>query len=179
MTKRKKSVRLLKKEGVVQYLNSVFLLFGAKVLDSAIATGKTLFIQKGKCLSGAMLVALSQLLFLTVIKEVLEAKSSAQMYAVAIGAGVGTFITLRFNAYRSKDRLRVHTLLSDDVIAMQEAVEYMRRKKIVNTVTDGYTKEWGHTLVLTVYAETYAVSEQICAYLEESNKRYKHIKVKV
>lgn len=151
------------------------LLFLIKVFDNVLGTGKTILIQKGKGLFAAMTVTLSQIIFFKIISEVVSSDNDTKMFLVSIAAGVGTFLAIKINDKFSKDKVFVNNIVSDDKEAMTELCTYLRDNKIKNLVTDSYTKDWGKTLAVTVFAETKEESKLVSKFLRESENKYLRI----
>ena len=151
------------------------LLFAVKILDNILGTGKTILIQKGKALLAAITVILSQVIFFKIISEIVSSDNDLKMWLVSIAGGVGTYLAIKINEKFSKDKVFVNNILSDDKEAMTELCEYLRENKIKNLVTDSYTKEWGKTLAVTVFAETKKDSKLVDAFLKKTDKKYLRI----
>lgn len=151
------------------------ILFTIKVLDNVLGTGKTILIQKGKGLLAAITVTISQLIFFKIINEVISSSSDNKMILVSVAAGFGTFLAIKLNEKFSKDKLFINNITSDDKEAMSELCIYLRENKIKNLITDSYTKDWGKTLSVTVFAETKEDSKLVSKFLEESENKYLRI----
>ena len=151
------------------------LLFAIKILDNILGTGKTILIQKGKALLAAITVILSQVIFFKIISEIVSSDNDLKMWLVSIAGGVGTYLAIKINEKFSKDKVFVNNILSDDKEAMTELCEYLRENKIKNLVTDSYTKEWGKTLAVTVFAETKKDSKLVDVFLKKTDKKYLRI----
>ena len=65
------------------------VLFAAKVLDNALGTTKTIFIQRSRWLLAGVAVVISDFIYFWITKRVVSADSSAAMIVVAVAGGVG------------------------------------------------------------------------------------------
>ena len=146
-----------------------------KLIDSILATSKTILVQKGKGALAAVTVGVSQLIFFKIISDVVTSDSDLKMWLVSITAGIGTYITIQASQKISKDRLYVINVLSDDKDAMTDLCGYLRENKIKNLVTDSYTKDWGKTLAVTVFADTKHQSKLVDKYIENSSTKFLRI----
>lgn len=152
------------------------LLFVAKVIDQTLSTSKTIFIQRNHGLLAAVMLSLSDLIYFTIIKNVVVADSIIPMIVAAVASGVGCWLTVGLNNHLSKDRLYVNVLLCDDKYAVKKLAEYLLAHDIVCAINDGYTKELdGKTLSLTAYTETKDQSKIIDKYINENPKIFKRI----
>ena len=147
-------------------------LVAIKLLDSILGTGKTILTQKNKGVLTALTVIATQLIFFKVLDDVMKADSGFKMWVVSIASGVGTYIAILINQKMSKETVYINNILSDDREAMTDFCNYLREHKIKNLVTDSYTKDWGKTLAITVFAETKDQSKLVDKYIEESPTKF-------
>lgn len=147
-------------------------LVAIKLLDSILGTGKTILTQKNKGVLTALTVIATQLIFFKVLDDVMKADSDLKMWVVSIASGVGTYIAILINQKMSKETVYINNILSDDREAMTALCNYLREHKIKNLVTDSYTKDWGKTLAVTVFAETKEQSKLVDKYIEESPTKF-------
>lgn len=151
---------------------SLLLLFLVKIVDNLIGTGRTLLIQKQKDFLAALSVVISQVIFFAITSKVIASSDITTMWIVSIGAGIGTFLAMKWSRFSSKERMYISSVLSDDKEAMVELSQYLKENKIKNLITDSYTKDWGKTLTITVYADTsykYSLLEQ---FIKTSKRKY-------
>lgn len=147
-------------------------LVAIKLLDSILGTGKTILTQKNKGVLTALTVIATQLIFFKVLDDVMKADSDLKMWVVSIASGVGTYIAILINQKMSKETVYINNILSDDREAMTALCNYLREHKIKNLVTDSYTKDWGKTLAVTVFAETKEQSKLVDKYIAESKTKF-------
>lgn len=147
-------------------------LVAIKLLDSILGTGKTILTQKNKGVLTALTVIATQLIFFKVLDDVMKADSDLKMWVVSIASGVGTYIAILINQKMSKETVYINNILSDDREAMTALCNYLREHRIKNLVTDSYTKDWGKTLAVTVFAETKEQSKLVDKYIEESPTKF-------
>ena len=147
-------------------------LVAIKLLDSLLGTGKTILTQKNKGVLTALTVIVTQLIFFKVLDDVMKADSDLKMWVVSIASGVGTYIAILINQKMSKETVYINNILSDDREAMTALCNYLREHRIKNLVTDSYTKDWGKTLAVTVFAETKEQSKLVDKYIEESPTKF-------
>ena len=148
------------------------ILVAIKLLDSVLGTGKTILTQKNRGVLAALTVTATQLIFFEVLDDVMTADSDLKMWVVSIASGVGTYIAILINQKLSKEKVYINNILSDDREAMTALCNYLREHKIKNLVTDSYTKDWGKTLAVTVFAETKEQSKLVDKYIAESKTKF-------
>ena len=151
------------------------LIVLAKILDNILGTGKTILVQKGKGILAAITVTFSQIMFFLVVGQIVSADNHLKMIIASIAGGIGTFIAINLGDKFSKEKIYVNNILSDDKEAMTELCDYLKKHKIKNLVTDSYTKDWGKTLAVTVFAETKEQSKLVDKFIDESKNKYLRI----
>ena len=65
------------------------LLFVAKVFDNALSTTKTILVQRNHCILAGITLALSNLIYLSITKNVVMSDNNLALIVVAIAGGVG------------------------------------------------------------------------------------------
>ena len=151
---------------------SLLLLFLVKIVDNLIGTGRTLLIQKQKDFLAALSVVISQVIFFAITSKVIASNDIKTMWIVSIGAGIGTYLAMQVSKKFSQERMYISSILSDDKEAMIELSQYLKENKIKNLITDSYTKDWGKTLTITVYADTRARQALLDEFIKKSTKKY-------
>ena len=152
------------------------LLFLAKVLDRTLCTTKTIFVQRNRGLLTGTALGISDLIYLTIIKNVVVDDSLLPILVVALGGAVGCWLAVKLGNHFSKDQLYINVLLSDNKEAVKAFAEYLRNNGITCIANDCYTKDLnGKTLSLTAYAETKAQSSIISAYTKANPNVFKRV----
>ncbi len=156
-------------------IGTILFLCAAKIVDNMLGTSKTILIQKNRAFLASLSVVVSQVIFYELIEVIGDSDSKIVMYAVSVASGIGTYLAVMINNRFSKDRLYVHTVLSDNIEGIKSLRDYLMEHKITNVVTDGYTKDWEKTLAITVYAETKEDSKLLDKFLYNSEIKHKII----
>lgn len=151
-------------------------LFFAKILDNALSTGKTILIQHNKGALAGIAVAISSLLYFSVIKNVVSAENDIAMLVVSLASGIGCYMAVVITNRFSKDRTYVNVVMSDDKEAVKDFRDFLAEHHITNVAADSYTMDWTRkTITVTAYAETKEESRLINRYLEESPMKFKRV----
>ena len=164
-----KRIKERKVEGVALSLLFLFLI---KIIDNLIVTGRTLLIQQQREVLASVSVAISQILFFLVTSKVIFSDNIMTMIVVSLAAGIGTYLAMKWNRFSSKERMFISSVLSDDKEAMIELSEYLKENRIKNLITDSYTKDWGKTLAITVYADTAYKQNLFEVFIKQSKRKY-------
>lgn len=159
----------------IAMVTNLAFLFIVKVFDNMLGTSKNILIQQSKAILAAINVAVSQLIFYKLISAVGSSGSNLELYTVAIASGFGTYIAIKINDKKSKDKTYVNVIMCDHRDSMIKLREYMMINNITNSATDGYTKDWRKTIVITAFAKTKYESRLLDKYLEESDTKFKRV----
>ena len=152
------------------------LLFVAKVFDNALSTTKTILVQRNHCILAGITLALSNLIYLTITKNVVTSDNDLALIVVSIAGGVGCCLAVAVSKRLSKDRTYVNVIMSDDKAAMQQFRDFLAQHHITNTATDSYTLDWNtKSITVTAYAETKAHSNLINNYISENKLSCKRV----
>lgn len=155
---------------------TLIALFFAKILDNALSTGKTILIQHNKGALAGIAVAISSLLYFSVIKNVVSAENDIAMLVVSLASGIGCYMAVVITNRFSKDRTYVNVVMSDDKEAVKDFRDFLAEHHITNVAADSYTMDWTRkTITVTAYAETKEESRLINRYLEESPMKFKRV----
>ena len=151
-------------------------LFLAKILDNMLSTGKTILIQRGRCILAGIALAVSNYICYRITVQIVTADSNMAMIAVSVASGFGCCLAMAISKRLSKDRLYVNVIMSDNKEAVQELRDYLALHHITNVATDSYTRNWDKkTITVTAYAESRAESELINEYLSQSPQKFKRV----
>ena len=159
---------------------TLIALFFAKILDNALSTGKTILIQRNKGTLAGIAVAISSLLYFSVIKNVVSAENNIAMLVVSLASGIGCYIAVVIMNRFSKERTFVNVVMSDDKEVVKDFRDFLAEHHITNVAVDSYTMDWQRkTITVTAYAETKEESRLINQYLNESTAKFKRLIQKV
>lgn len=154
----------------------MFILFLAKVLDNTLNTAKTILVQRNRCLLAGVALGLSNLIYLSITKDIVTSDSTLALVIVSIASGVGCCLAVALSNRFSKDRTYVNVILSDDKEAMKEFRDFLAENHITNVATDSYTLDWSRkSISITAYAQTKAQSRLIDEYIERSLLKCKRV----
>ena len=151
------------------------IIFIIKIIDNALGTTKTLFIQRNKGVFAGVILSISTCINYFLTKLIVTDSNNYIIFIVSIASGLGCFIAIVLNNKFSKDRLFINVIMCDDINAMEQLRDFLASKHITNVASDSYTKSWDKTITITAYAETKNQSRLIDNYLNTSNYKYKRI----
>ena len=151
-------------------------LFFIKVLNNALSTTKTIFIQHSRWILAGMTVALSEFDALWITKSIVTTDSTPAMIVVAAAGGTGCILAGLASEKLSKERIYVNVIMSDNLEAMKALRDFLAKHHITNVAADSYTRDWNKkTITITAYPETKAQSRLINEYIAASNLKFKRL----
>lgn len=151
-------------------------LFFIKVLDNALGTAKTIFIQKNKTFLAGIALAVSNFLYFKLTKNIVASDGDLALYIVALASGVGCWLAIWFDNRFSKDKNYINVIMSDDLEEMKKLRDFLATNKIRNIAMDTYTRDWNRkTLTINAFAETKQQSRLIDDYIAGSNVKFKRM----
>ena len=150
------------------------VLFLAKVLDNALATTKTIMIQRSRWILAGIAVILSDFIYYWITKRVVSADGELAMLIVSVAGGIGCSLACLVSDKLSKDRTYVNVIMSDNLEAMKAFRDFLAEHHITNVAADTYTLDWNKkTISITAYPETKAESRLIRDYIANSHLKFK------
>lgn len=150
------------------------VLFFAKAFDNALGTARTILIQRNKSILAGVAMALSNYIYLSIVKDVAADTGNLSLIVLSVASGIGCYVTIAINNKMSKEKTYINVIMSDDIDAMKDLRDFLARHKITNVASDSYTLDWGRkTITITAYADTKEESRKIDDYIKESNLKFK------
>ena len=152
------------------------VLFLAKVLDNALSTTKTIFIQRSRWLLAGITVMLSDFIYFSVTKSIVDADSNLAIVIVSVAGGIGCAMACILSEKLSRDRTYVNVIMSDNLEAMKAFRDFLAEHHITNVASDSYTRDWNRkTISITAYPETKAQNRLIAEYIGSSKNKFKRV----
>ena len=152
------------------------VLFLAKVLDNALSTTKTIFIQRSRWLLAGITVMLSDFIYFSVTKSIVDADSNLAIVIVSVAGGIGCAMACILSEKLSRDRTYVNVIMSDNLEAMKALRDFLAEHHITNVASDSYTRDWNRkTISITAYPETKAQNRLIAEYIGSSKNKFKRV----
>lgn len=147
-----------------------------KIVDNLITTEKSLLVQQRKAVAASIFVAISEFMFLFIIKKVVADSNVVSNIVVSIGAGIGSYIAFFINNKFSKETVFINIVTSNDKNKMKVFGDHMRSEgiKILTMPTYGDEIE-KKTLTALVFANTRNQSKLIDKYVENNSELYREV----
>lgn len=143
-----------------------------KIVDNIISTTKNILVHMNKKFYSSVLVVISQLLFYTIIKEVISDSSIMTILIVAIASGVGNFLAFPIVDRFTKDDKWYFYLTSSDKEDVEILCRYLADHNIKYMANLGLTRDGEDTINITAFSKTKQESKLINEYLLASNSKY-------
>lgn len=146
-----------------------------KIVDNLITTEKSILIQQRKAVAASIFVAISEFMFLFIIKKVVADSNMVSNIVVSIGAGIGSYIAFFINNKFSKETVYINIITSNDKEKMKAFGDHMRAEGIKVVTMPTYGDDVEKTLTALVFASTRNQSKLIDKYVENNNELYREV----
>lgn len=147
-------------------------LFGIKIIDNCIMTAKSLAQYKHKKILSSALVALSQLLFYVLIKQIVNDGSWFSIWIVVIASFIGNYIAFIINDKFKKDDVWENIITSSNKEMLINLCTMLKEHKIKYLLFNTYNRSFNESLTVMIFSKTKAESKLIDAYLEQTDAKY-------
>lgn len=152
--------------------STYILLFCIKIIDNVIQTAKSIFTYMNKRLISSILVVVSQILFYTVIKQVMKDDSITTVILVSFASGIGNYLAFPIVDKFKKDDKWNFYLTSSDKDDVQHLCNYLVEHKIKYVANLGLTRKGKDTINVTAFSKTKNESRLIEEYLKSTEVKY-------
>lgn len=146
-----------------------------KIVDNLITTEKSLLVQQRKAVAASIFVAISEFMFLFIIKKVVADSNVVSNIVVSIGAGIGSYIAFFINNKFSKETVYINIVTSNDKNKMKAFGDHMRAEGIKVVTMPTYGDDIEKTLTALVFANTRNQSKLIDKYVEDNQEIYREV----
>lgn len=143
-----------------------------KVLDNIILTAKSILTYMNKRVLSSILVCISQVLFYTVVKQVIADNSIVTIIIVSVASGVGNYLAFPIIDKFKKDDKWNFYLTSSNKEDVLNLCNYLVENKIKYVANLGYTRKGVETINVTAFSKTKSESKLIDQYLDNTDAKY-------
>lgn len=143
-----------------------------KVCDNIILTLKTILTYSNKRILSSVLVFVSQILFYTVVKQVMADDSILTILIIAGSSAVGNYIAFfLMDKFKKDDKWHFYLNSSnkDDILAL---CNYLKNNNIKYMANLGLTRNGKETINVMAFSKTKNESRLIENYLKNTNAKY-------
>lgn len=148
------------------------LLAIVKIVDNIILTAKSILTYMNKRIISSILVIISQILFYTVVKQVISDNSVYTILVVSIASGIGNYLAFPIiDKFKKDDKWNFYITSSDkeDVLNL---CQYLIDNNIKYMANLGLTRKGKDTINITAFSKTKEESRIIERYLQQTQSRY-------
>lgn len=150
----------------------VIILGFIKILDNIVTTAKSITTYKGQKMATSILVIISQFMFYTVIKAVVNDGSMLNVIVVCVCSGIGTYIAMTISERQEKDTTFTNILTCSSTDSIDELCEYLLSNKIKYIPVDSYNRRNEPTKTVLIFAQTKYESKLIDTFVQTSETKY-------
>ena len=155
----------------------IILVFLFKICDNALATAKTVFVSKGKYLTGAMFNAFSFLFYTIAFSKALKDDSPGTTIAMCLAVFLGTYLTGSLIKKSERERLFIFDITSDTFENGIAFADELREHNLAIKTYITYDSNLIKTLSCKVYCTTKTESALVDSLIKKDFKYNKTIPV--
>lgn len=151
----------------------MYIILGfVKIFDNIILTAKNILTYMNKRVISSCLVIVSQILFYTVVKQVISDNSIITILVVSVASGIGNYFAFPIVDRFTKDDKWYFYLTSSDKNDVENLCQYLVEHNIKYMANLGLTRKGEETINVTAFSKTKEESRLIENYLKQTNSKY-------
>jgi uncharacterized protein YebE (UPF0316 family) len=159
----------------IQTLYHYITLALIKMCDNVITTEKSILTHQNKAMAASVLVAVSQFIFYSLIKEVVADSNPISIIVVSVASGIGSYIAFCINNKFSKETVYINIVTSNDKAKMKDFGDHMRAEGIKIVTMPTYGDDIEKTLTALVFANTRDQSKKIDKYIANNGGLFREV----
>lgn len=149
-----------------------FILFTIKIIDNIISTAKSILTFMNKKFLSSLLVTVSQLLFYTIIKQVMSDDSIYTIIIVSVASGIGNYLAFPIiDKFKNDDKWNYY-LTSSNKEDVMKLCKYLAENNIKYVANLGLTRNCEDTINITAFSKTKEQSRTIENFIVKSKSKY-------
>lgn len=148
------------------------ILFIVKIFDNIILTAKSILTYMNKRIISSLLIVLSQILFYTVVKQIISDNSIITILVVSVASGIGNYLAFPIVDKFTKDDKWYFYLTSSDKNDVENLCQYLVEHNIKYMANLGLTRKGEETINVTAFSKTKEQSRLIENYLKQTDSKY-------
>ena len=150
-----------------------YIILGiSKILDNVILTLKSIYTYKNKKILSSLLVIISQLMFYTIIKQVIADDSIMTILVVSIASGIGNYIAFIISDKFKKDDTWTNIITSSNKEMLVDLCTMLREHKVKYLLYDTYNRNFKQSYTITAFTKTKAESKLIDEFLDSTDVKF-------
>ena len=151
----------------------MYIILGVvKIFDNIILTAKSILTYMNKRIISSCLVIISQILFYTVVKQVISDNSMITIFVVSAASGIGNYLAFPIVDRFTKDDKWYFYLTSSDKKDVENLCQYLVEHNIKYMANLGLTRKGEETINVTAFSKTKEQSRLIENYLKQTDSKY-------
>ena len=132
----------------------IIVAFLLKLIDNALSTVKTIFLQKERYFLGAMFNALSTFFYLIAIVQIAKSNNLFSIVAMCIATFLGTYLPGILIKKSEREKLYIYDITANEFNAGKEFADEVRNTNIAIKSYVSYDDELNKVLSCKVYCTT-------------------------
>lgn len=152
----------------MQYL----ILALIKILDNIILTTKSILQYRNRKILSSILVIISQLLFYTLVKQVISDDTTLTFIIVSIASGIGNYIAFPILDKFKRDDTWENIVTSSNKDMIIDMATMLKKNKVKYLLYDTYNRNFDKSLTIMAFTKTKSESKLIDNFLDNNNTKY-------
>ena len=148
-------------------MNSLFLLFTMKLLDTAIGTLKNIFMVKNKPFLSAVASAISYLFYILLMKQLIASTTVATVSVTLLAVFLGQYLTQIMTNKMDKDKVWKISITPASKEEGLQIADRLKESNIAIQTFSCYTSEQTKVLGINAFSESKEHSSVISSVLED------------
>lgn len=148
------------------------ILFGVKIIDNIILTSKSICTYMDKRFLSSLLTFVSQILFYTVVKEVISDGSTMTIFVISLASFVGNYVAFPIVNKFKKDEVWRYEITSSSGDEMRVLCDHLVEHNIKFFANYGFGRHHQDTINVRIISKTKEQSRLIENYLKNMNNKY-------
>lgn len=153
----------------------IILVFLLKLIDNALATVKTIYIQKEKYMVSAIFNGLSTFFYLVAIVQISKSSSLLSIVSMCLATFIGTYLPGVIIKKSEGDRLFIFDITANNLSEGKKFADVIRELKIPIKTYSSYNSDMEKVLTCKVFCSTKEDSQIVLDKMPETFNYYIHL----
>ena len=152
-------------------------VFALKLADNALATIKTIYLQKERYVLGGIFNALSTFFYLVAVVQIAKSNDLLSIAAMCVATFLGTFLPGIAIKKSERDKLYIYEVTADTMKNGMRFADRIRKKNIAIKTYISYDSEMNKVLSCKVYCTTRKESKTIKGMIPKGFKYHAYVPI--
>lgn len=156
-------------------MNMMLMTFICKMIDNALGTLKTLFLQKGNYFASSLFNAGSTFFYMVAIVNSIRDNSLWSIFAMCLATFLGSYLPARIVDKMEEDKLYIYDITSNSFDEGKELADMIRELNIPVKTSITYNSDLDKVLEIKVFCSTKNESLIVKEIIKDETKYHAYI----